>query len=59
MTNGVIPQVEVDADIAFFEQKLAAEKDPERQIKIRRQIELLKDAVIIYRTGRDSIDVVR
>ena len=35
-------------DVEFFKKKLAATTDPDDQEKLKRQIELLEDAVVIY-----------
>jgi hypothetical protein len=54
-------QTDIDADVLFFAEKLAREKDPARQEKIKKQIALLQDAVVIYGKYhggyRDSDDI--
>lgn len=40
------------ADIEFFEQKLANAKTPEEKAKLEKQLEILRDASIVYQIGR-------
>lgn len=49
-TDGnIVPQDEVDKDIAFLKDKLANTTDPEEKDKIAKRLQLLEDAVVIYR----------
>ena len=50
--NDVIPSDLTEEDIAYFKEKLANTKDLAGRERLQKQIDLLEDAVVIYREHR-------
>ncbi|HET8688373.1 MAG TPA: hypothetical protein VFM18_17320 [Methanosarcina sp.] len=50
-----IPESVDCTDIEYFKKKLEIAKDPDLKIKIAKQIEMLEDAVVIYRIGKQNV----